>query len=53
MQGMRVESVRRILDTARRMMDEIAQAAPDDPQLQRSRAAMLCEFAETYSARAT
>ena len=47
-QGMRVESVRKILDAARTLMDQIAQAAPDDPQLQRSRAAMLSEFTETF-----
>jgi hypothetical protein len=41
-QGMRVESVRRILDAAQTMMDELARAAPDDLQLQRSRAAMPC-----------
>ena len=47
-QGMRVESVRRILDTARSMMDELARAAPEDLRLQRSRSVMLNEFAETY-----
>ena len=47
-QGMRVESVRRILDAAQAMMDELARAAPDDLQLQRSRAAMLSEFVDTY-----
>src|SRR5262249_7047771 len=48
-QGMRVETVRRILDAARTLMDQIAQAAPDDPQLQRSRVAMLSEFTETFT----
>jgi tetratricopeptide (TPR) repeat protein len=47
-QGMRVESVRRILDAAQAMMDELARAAPDDLPLQRSRAAMLIEFVVTY-----
>ena len=47
-QGMRVEWVRRILDAAQGMMDELARAAPDDLPLQRSRAAMLSEFAITY-----
>src|SRR5262249_10106530 len=47
-QGMRVETVRRILEAARTLMDRIAQSAPDDPQLQRSRAAMLSEFTETF-----
>ena len=47
-QGMRVELARRILDAAQVMMDELARAAPDDLQLQRSRAAMLSEFVDTY-----
>src|SRR5262249_62071029 len=47
-QGMRVESVRRILDAAQSMMDELAKTAPDDLQLQRSRAVMLNEFVVTY-----
>ena len=47
-QGMRVELVRRILDAAQGMMDELARAAPDDLPLQRSRAAMFSEFAITY-----
>ena len=47
-QGMRVESLRRILDAARSMMDELAKAAPDDLELQSSRSAMLREFSITY-----
>jgi tetratricopeptide (TPR) repeat protein len=47
-QGMRVESVRKILDTARTMIDGLARAAPDDLTLQRSRYAMLFEFATTF-----
>lgn len=46
--GMRVDSVRRILDTARALMDRLAQAAPDDLDLQRSRVAMLNAFVSTY-----
>ena len=49
-QGMRVESVRQILETAQGVMDELVRSAPNDPQLQRSRAAMLIEFATTYLA---
>jgi tetratricopeptide (TPR) repeat protein len=49
-QGMRVESVRRILDAAQAMMDELAKTAPDDLQLQRSRGAMFGEFVVTYLA---
>lgn len=48
-QGMRVESIRKILDTARTIIDELVQAAPDDLELQRSRYVMLTEFAETYA----
>jgi tetratricopeptide (TPR) repeat protein len=49
-QGMRVESVRRILAAAQAMMDQLARTAPDDLKLQRSRSAMLAEFATTYLA---
>lgn len=48
--GMRVEAVRKILDVARTMMDRIANAEPDDPDLQRHRAVMLGEFAQTFQA---
>ena len=47
-QGMRVESLRQILNSARTLMDQLARAAPDDLQIQRSRAAMLNEFFTTY-----
>lgn len=47
-EGMRTESVRQILETAQGVMDELARSAPDDAQLQRSRFAMLLEFAVTY-----
>ena len=47
-QGMRVESLRRILDLAQAMMDKLARTAPDDIKLQRSRAALLDELATTY-----
>jgi tetratricopeptide (TPR) repeat protein len=47
-EGMRVESVRKILDTARALMDRLARAAPDDLDLQLSRASMLSEFVSTY-----
>jgi tetratricopeptide (TPR) repeat protein len=48
-QGMRVESVQQILETAQDVMDEMVRSAPDDPQLQRSRGAMLHEFSTTYA----
>jgi tetratricopeptide (TPR) repeat protein len=47
-EGMPVQSVRKILDAARRLMDQVGRSAPDDPQLLRSRAAMLGELTETY-----
>src|SRR5262249_41486420 len=47
-QGMRVESVRRILDAAQAMMDDLAKTAPDDLRLQRSRSVMLNELVSTY-----
>ena len=37
-----------VLDAAQSMMDELAQAAPGDLQLQRSRFAMLTAFVDTY-----
>jgi tetratricopeptide (TPR) repeat protein len=46
--GMRVESVRKILDAAEALMDRLALAAPDDLNLQRSRSSMLDEFVNTY-----
>jgi tetratricopeptide (TPR) repeat protein len=47
-QGMRAETVRRILETARGTFEQLAASAPDDPSLQRSRAAMLAEFGNAY-----
>jgi len=49
-QGMPVESARKALDAAQTLMARLAQAAPDDLQLQRRLALMLAEFAETYVA---
>jgi tetratricopeptide (TPR) repeat protein len=46
--GMRIESVRKVLDTAKELMDQLAQAAPDDLELHRSRSSILAEFADTY-----
>ncbi len=46
--GMRVESVGKILDAAQAMMDRLAEAAPDDVDLQRSRSSMLNVFVDTY-----
>src|SRR5205823_4492805 len=47
-QGMRAETVRKILDTARATFEQLAAGAPDDLALQRSRGAMLNEFGTTY-----
>jgi tetratricopeptide (TPR) repeat protein len=46
--GMSAETVRRILETARATFEQLAASAADDLGLQRSRAAMLDEFGETY-----
>ena len=47
-EGMRAESVRKILETAKANFEQLAAAAPDDLELQRSRAMMLNEFGDTY-----
>ncbi len=47
-QGMSAESVRKILETAKATFEQLAASAPDDLTLQRSRAAMLDEFGNTY-----
>jgi tetratricopeptide (TPR) repeat protein len=47
-EGMRAETVRRILDTAKGTFDQLAAAAPDNPALQESRADMFDEFGDTY-----
>ena len=46
--GMRVGTIRTILDTVRSTIDNLAEAAPDDPELQRSRMAMFNSFVDTY-----
>jgi tetratricopeptide (TPR) repeat protein len=48
MQGLSAEAVRKILETAKTAFDQLAEAAPDDLDLQRSRAAMLGQFGRTY-----
>ena len=47
-QGMSAEAVRKILETAKATFEQLAAAAPDDLELQRSRAVMLNEFGNTY-----
>ena len=46
--GMRVESIRKILDTTRQTVDQLLATTPDDKALLRSRTAMLDNFAHTY-----
>src|SRR4029077_11946695 len=48
--GMRVDTIRRILDTVQKTIDELTQTAPDDPELLRSRAVMFVNFVITYLA---
>ncbi len=46
--GMRVETIRTILETAQKTVDALLARAPDDPRLLRSKAAMLGNFVQTY-----
>src|SRR5581483_4987881 len=47
-QGMRADTVRKILATAAGTFDTLTKSAPRDAALQRSRSAMLEEFGDTY-----
>lgn len=47
-EGLRTESVRKILETAKATFEQLSASAPDDAALQGSRAAMLDQFGETY-----
>jgi tetratricopeptide (TPR) repeat protein len=47
-EGMRAASVSKILGTARATFEKLADGAPDNQGLQRSRSVMLSEFGETY-----
>src|SRR5262249_29475739 len=47
-QGMSTESVRKILETAKATYEQLAAAAPDEPELQHGRTSMLNEFGQTY-----
>jgi len=47
-QGMSAVTVRKILETARETFEQLVQSSPDDLGLQRSRAAMLNQFGNTY-----
>jgi tetratricopeptide (TPR) repeat protein len=46
--GMRVETIRTILETTRRTVDQLLASAPNDPRLLRSQSVMLQNFATTY-----
>ena len=48
--GMRVDTIRTILDTVSKTIDQLAQSAPDDTELLRSRSAMFNMFVDTYMA---
>lgn len=47
-EGVRAETVRKILGTSAATFDELAVSAPDELELQRSRSAMLNAFGDTY-----
>jgi len=47
-EGMRIESVRTILNRVQAAVDKLAAAAPDDIGVQRTRAAMLTLFGDIY-----
>lgn len=49
-EGMRVESLRTILSRAEAAVSRLADLAPDDTDVQRSRGSMLNEFGDTYRA---
>jgi tetratricopeptide (TPR) repeat protein len=48
--GMRVETLRNILETVRQTVDKLLETIPDDERLLRSRAAMLTDFGKVYMA---
>ena len=48
--GVRVDVIRTILDTVSETIDQLAESAPDDAELQRSRSAMFNMFVDTYMA---
>jgi tetratricopeptide (TPR) repeat protein len=47
-QGMSLETVRKILETAKGTFEQLTRSAPDDRELQRSREVMLAQFGDTY-----
>ncbi|BAT58210.1 tetratricopeptide repeat protein [Variibacter gotjawalensis] len=49
LEGVRGEAVQKILETVRKTIDTLVATAPNDADLQRSRAAMLLRFSEIYT----
>ena len=49
-EGIRVESLDKILDQARKTVERLTESDPGNPELLRSKAVMLDEFAKTYLA---
>jgi tetratricopeptide (TPR) repeat protein len=47
-EGMRTDTIAKILDTAKQTVDKLVASNPADPALQRSRASMLVDFARIY-----
>ena len=48
--GMRIDTIRRVLDTVQKTTDQLTQIAPDDPRVLRSRVAMFNKFVDRYLA---
>jgi tetratricopeptide (TPR) repeat protein len=49
-EGMRAASILKILRTAERTVNDLVRTAPDNPDLQRTRAGMLMKFGDVYAA---
>ena len=49
-EGMRTETVRKILGSSERVIAQLVKSSGENPELLRSQAAMLTEFADTYAA---
>jgi tetratricopeptide (TPR) repeat protein len=47
-QGIRTNTLERLLNRAKKSFDELSSAVGDDPQFQQSRAQMMSEFGETF-----
>jgi tetratricopeptide (TPR) repeat protein len=49
-EGMRIETINMVLERGRATVERLAQAAPDNTQLLRTRSSMMDEFVKTYLA---